>query len=248
MHEQAAFPPYPRFLPVGDSAVSVEFGNAIDPALNAAVVSLDLSVAAAEIPGIVETMPTFRSLLVCYDPGETSYDQLVQSLSGLVARPLANPAGSGRRWTVPVAYGGAYGDDLDEAAGALGMTPDEVIETHCAAEYLVYLVGFHPGTPNLGGLPSRLHISRRKLPRPSAPPSSVAIGGMQSGITSIPSPTGWYVLGRTPVRPYQPGRANPFLFQPGDRVRFRPITPGEFERLDAQARIRQDVAVLDGLP
>ena len=247
MHDQAVFPRYPRFLPVGDSAVSVEFGNTIDPVLNAAVISLDLSIAAAEIPGIVETMPTFRSLLVCYDPGEISFEQLIGDLSGLIARPSVSRRGGGRRWTVPVAYGGTYGDDLDEVAGELGLAPGEVVDIHCAAEYLVYLVGFHPGTPNLGGLPAPLHISRRKLPRPSAPPSSVAIGGMQSGITSIPSPTGWYVLGRTPVRPYQPGRTNPFLFQPGDRVRFKPITPGEFERLDALASTRQEVAILESL-
>ena len=239
---------YPRFLPVGDSAVSIEFGDAIDPALNAAVVSLDLSVASSDIPGIVETMPTFRSLLVCYDPAETSYDALVHNLSRLIAHPVAGPAGPGRRWTVPVAYGGIYGDDLDEAARELGMTPENVVETHSAPEYLVYLVGFHPGTPNLGGLPAPLHISRRKVPRPSAPPSSVAIGGMQTGITSIPSPTGWYVLGRTPVRPYQPGRAEPFLFQTGDRIRFRPITANEFERLDILASLRQPVATLDSLP
>ena len=248
MLDQLDFRRYPRFLPVGDSAISVEFGNAIDPALNAAVVSLDLLVGAAELPGVVETMPTFRSLLVCYDPGQTSFEQLVAAMSGLIDKPHAGHAGGGRRWTVPVAYGGEYGDDLDEAAGELGMAPRDVVEIHAAAEYLVYLVGFHPGTPNLGGLPEPLHISRRKVPRPSAPPSSVAIGGMQTGITSISSPTGWYVLGRTPVRPYQPGRPDPFLFQPGDRIRFRPITPGEFEQLDALARSRQQVATLDRDP
>ena len=148
-------------------------------------------------------------------------------------RAVAHRAGVRRTWTIPVCYGGQHGDDLDEAAERLGLAPDDVVRRHSGAEYRVYLVGFNPGAPNLGGLPAPLHIPRRKLPRPMVPASSVAIGGMQSGITSIPSPTGWYVLGRTPVLPYDPGREDPFLFRPGDYVRFRPITPDEFARHEA---------------
>ena len=238
-------PSYPRFLPVGDMALTVEFGNRIDAELNARVTALDLSIAAAEIPGVLETMPAYRSLLVCYDPAEISLTGLVGQLQALLTPAARGNSRSRRTWTVPVVYGGTYGDDLDEAADRLGLSAPEVVSAHAGAEYLVYLVGFNPGAPNLGGLPKPLHIPRRKLPRPMVPAGSVAIGGMQSGITSIPSPTGWYVLGRTPVRPYHPGRPNPFLFQPGDYLRFRPIAADEFDELETLAARHGEVATLE---
>ncbi len=236
---------YPRFLPVGDTALTVEFGDAIDPIVNGSVISLDLALAAAELPGIVETVPTYRSLLICYEPAELDYDLLVSTLRELIGENLGRPRRPGRRWTVPVAYGLPYGDDLEEVAATLRLAPDEVIAAHSAAEYLVYLVGFNPGAPNLGGLPQQLHIPRRKTPRPMVPAGSVAIGGMQSGITTIASPTGWHVLGRTPVRPFLISRAEPFLFKPGDRIRFRPIDAAEFEPLAIEAAAGDPVAMLE---
>ncbi len=237
---------YPRFLPVGDLAVTVEFGNSIDPDLNARVMALDLLVAAAEIAGVTETVPAYRSLLICYDPAELSYGALVAQVKDLLKRVTGRRRRAGRLWTVPVAYGGRYGDDLEEVAAALNLSPNEVISAHSGAEYLVYLVGFNPGAPNLGGLPKQLHIPRRTNPRPMVPAGSVAIGGMQSGITSIPSPTGWHLLGRTPVRPYEPDRPEPFLFQPGDSIRFRPIDPEEFSELEGVAARHGQVAMLEG--
>ena len=128
---------------------------------------------------------------------------------------------------MPVAYGAPFGEDLEAVAETLQLHPDEVVATHASTEYLVYLVGFNPGAPNLGGLPKRLHIPRRKVPHPMVAAGSVAIGGMQTGITSIAIPTGWHILGRTPVRPFAVERAEPFLFKPGDRIRFRPIPAAE---------------------
>ncbi|MDE2574483.1 MAG: 5-oxoprolinase subunit PxpB [Rhodospirillales bacterium] len=237
---------YPRFLPVGDVALTVEFGDSIDPALNARVMALDLMLAASEIAGITETVPAYRSLLICYDPAELSYPALVGHVSALLDRTANLPPRPGRRWSVPVAYGGQYGDDLLEVAAQLALSPEEVIAIHSGADYLVYLVGFNPGAPNLGGLPERLHIPRRKTPRPLVPAGSVAIGGMQSGITSIAIPTGWHLLGRTPVRPFQPDRRDPFLFQPGDRIRFQPIEADEFAELEATALAGGPVAILEG--
>ena len=237
---------YPRFLPVGDMALSVEFGDRIDPAINAAVISLDLGLAASEIAGIIETVPTFRALMICYDPDELPYERLLDHLRELLTRPAQAGAAQGRRWTVPVVYGGAHGDDLEVAAQTLGLTQERVVELHCAVDYLVYLVGFNPGTPNLGGLPKALHIPRRATPRPPVPAGSVAIGGMQTGVTSIPIPTGWYILGRTPVRPYDPDRTEaPFLFRPGDLIRFRPIDIPTFDRLAERAAEHAAVAVAD---
>ncbi len=238
---------YPRFVPVGDTALTVEFGDAIDPRLNAAVIALDLALAAAELPGIVETVPAYRSLLVCYEPGELPHATLVARLRALIAQIGDLPERSGRRWVVPVSYGGTHGDDLEEAAAVLGLPPERVVELHSGGDYLVYLVGFHPGTPNLGGLPAPLHIPRRRIPRPLAPPCSVAIGGMQTGITAVASPTGWYVLGRTPVRPFDAAREpDPFLFRPGDRIRFDPVEGAEFDRLAARAAAGEPIARLQG--
>jgi KipI family sensor histidine kinase inhibitor len=232
-----AFPggAYPRFLPVGDLGLTVEFGEAIDPDLNAAVIGLDLALAAAEIAGIVETMPTYRSLLICYEPAELNYEELVRHVRRLLGRNRGRPRRPGRHWTVPVAYGGQHGPDLDEVAATLKLRPEQVIGAHAGTDYLVYLVGFNPGAPNLGGLPPQLHIPRRKTPHPQVPAGSVAIGGMQTGITSIAIPTGWHLLGRTPVRPFEPRREEPFLFSPGDRIRFRPIDPAEYDDLAAAA-------------
>ena len=239
---------YPRFLPVGDTALTVEFGEAIDPAVNAAVIALDRALAAAEIPGIVETVPTYRSLLVCYEPAELPYATLLHHMRELLQAGFGQSYRAGRRWTVPVAYGGAFGEDLEQVAATLRLSPEEVVAEHTGIEYMVYLVGFNPGAPNLGVLPERLHIPRRKVPHPMVAAGSVAIGGMQTGITSIAIPTGWHILGRTPVRPFAPDRDEPFLFKPGDRIRFRPINPGEFQELAAEAASGDLVALLEAQP
>jgi KipI family sensor histidine kinase inhibitor len=236
---------YPRFLPVGDTALSVEFGEAIDPAINAAVIALDLGLAAAEIPGVVETVPTYRSLLICYEPAELAYQSLVRVVRDLIGENFGRARRAGRCWTVPVAYGAPYGQDLEDVAATLHLEPEQVIAAHSVTEYLVYLVGFNPGAPNLGGLPKQLHIPRRKIPHPMVAAGSVAIGGMQTGITSIAIPTGWHILGRTPVRPFVVTRREPFLFEPGDRIRFRPIDAAEFEQLAAEAAAGEPVASLE---
>ena len=236
---------YPQFLPVGDTALTVEFGEAIDPAINAAVIALDLALAAAEIPGIVETVPTYRSLLICYEPGELPYQALVGAVRELIGENFGRMRRTGRCWTVPVAYGAPYGEDLEDVAATLQLEPEQVIAAHSGTEYLVYLVGFNPGAPLLGGLPKQLHIPRRKIPHPMVPAGSVAIGGMQTGITSIAIPTGWHVLGHTPVRPFVVTRQEPFLFEPGDRIRFRPIDAAEFEDLAAEAAAGEPVASLE---
>jgi KipI family sensor histidine kinase inhibitor len=236
---------YPRFLPVGDTALTVEFGDAIDPAINAAVIALDLALAAAELPGIIETVPTYRSLLICYEPAELPYQTLVDTARELIGENFGRQRRAGRCWSVPVAYGAPYGDDLDAVAATLRLEPRQVIAAHAGTEYLVYLVGFNPGAPNLGGLPKQLHIPRRKVPHPMVPAGSVAIGGMQTGITSIAIPTGWHILGRTPVRPFVVTRREPFLFEPGDRIRFRPIDAAEFDRLSIEAAAGEPVASLE---
>ncbi len=222
---------YPRFLPVGDAALTVEFGDAITPELNAQVIALDIALAAAELDGIIETTPSYRSLLICYEPLEISFQQLVAEL-----RRLVSSGGSVRQaqpvaWRVPVAYDPPHALDLPEVAQRLGLTEAQVVALHAGAEYQVYMVGFAPGLPYLGPLPAGLHISRRETPRPSVPAGAVMIGGIQANIVPMPVPSAWYVLGQTPLRLFDPGRQDPFLFRAGDRLRFRRIDAAEFNHL-----------------
>jgi len=222
---------YPRFLPVGDAALSVEFGEAIAPELNAQVVALDIALAAAELDGIIETVPSYRSLLVCYDPLATSFPRLVAELRDLLSRE--HPAGlaGAVTWSVPVVYDPPYSLDLPDVAQRLALTQDEVIALHGGADYQVYMVGFAPGLPYLGPLPPGLHIRRRETPRPLVPAGAVMIGGIQANIVPMPVPSAWYVLGQTPLRLFDPARQDPFLFRAGDRLRFHRIDAAEFDRL-----------------
>ncbi len=221
----------PRFVAVGDTALSIEFDNAIDPQVSAQVRALDLAIAASDIPGIVETVPSFRALLIVYEPEDVGFASLIQQLSQLISLGLSARANSGRSWIVPVAYGFPDEDDFHEVAAATRLTSDEIVAIHSSAVFQVYVVGFVPGLPVLGGLPAALHLSRRPDPRPDLPAGRVMIGGMQGIIVPMPMPSGYYSLGQTPLRPYQRGAANPFLFRPGDRIRFQPITPAELDVL-----------------
>lgn len=221
----------PRLVPVGDCALSVEFDNIIDPKVSALVRALDLAIAASDIPGIVETVPSFRSLLIVYEPEDIPFDSLIQQLSQLISLGLNARAAGGRSWIVPVAYGFPDEQDLREVAEATRLTSDEIVALHSGALFQVYVVGFVPGLPVLGGLPAALHLSRRPDPRPDLPAGRVMIGGMQGIIVPMPMPSGYYSLGQTPLRPYLRGAANPFMFRPGDRIRFQPITPAELDVL-----------------
>lgn len=228
-------PCYPRFLPVGDAALTVEFGDAITPELNEKVVALDIALAAAELDGIIETAPSYRSLLICYEPLEISFQQLVAELRRLLSRDCPARQADTVAWTVPVVYEPPYALDLAEVAQRLGLTEAQVIAIHAGAEYQVYMVGFAPGLPYLGPLPDSLHISRRQTPRPSVPAGAVMIGGIQAGIVPMAVPSAWHVLGQTPLRLFDPTRQDPFLFRAGDRLRFRRIDAAEFDRLASQS-------------
>jgi KipI family sensor histidine kinase inhibitor len=226
----------PRLLPVGDTGLSVEFGDAIDPTANQTVASLDRALAVAELPGLIETVPSFRSLLVVYEPAIVPWDVLRQQVQALLAKPSAAETPQGRRWSIPMAYEPPFGEDLAEAASILGLAEDQVVALHAGAEFRVYMLGFQPGLPNLGGLPAELRLSRRTAPRAPVPPRSVAIGGVQGAIFPMATPTGFYMLGRTPVRPFDRRRRdNPALFRPGDIIRFSPISAAEYAELDAAA-------------
>jgi KipI family sensor histidine kinase inhibitor len=235
-----ALPP-PRLLPSGDSAITVEFSRTIDDIANRKVLAVDRALHEAAISGITETVPTYRSLLVHYDPSVIDYATLGARLLGLATGPLSLDAKT-RRWRVPVHYGGEDGIDLEDVAKALRMTPDEVVARHVAGQYRVAMIGFTPGWSYLSGLDPRLQISRRQSPRLLTPAGMIAIGGIQTGIQCLAGPSGWHILGRTPIRTYQLHRSPTFLLEPGDEVTFYAVDAKTFAEQDRAAEAGEIIA------
>jgi 5-oxoprolinase (ATP-hydrolysing) subunit B len=232
---------YPRLTVSGDSALALEFGDSIDPVLNDQVLALDAAIARARIAGVVETVPTYRSLLVHYEPTVIGFAKLGELITEIAARGVATLR-KGHRWRVPVVYGGAFGIDLEEVAQRHGMTPDEIVARHSGGDYRVYMLGFLPGYTYLGGLDPKIATPRRHDPRLETPAGTIGIGGIQAGIQCLAAPSGWHLLGRTPMRTYHPRRDPMFLIEPGDSVTFFPIPVSEWEALDRAAEAGELVA------
>lgn len=236
-----ADPAPPRILALGETALSIDFGNHIDPDTSRRVMALDRAVTALAFPGIIETVPTYRALTVHLDPLAVDRAALLALLSDL-ASGIRPEAGAVRRWRVPVVFGGEFGIDLEEVADHAGLSPTAFIEAYCAGVYSVYMIGFLPGFSYLGGLAPSLAMPRREQPRLKIPASSVSIGGQQAAIGSVEGPSGWHLIGRTPVRPFMRGRETVFLFQPGDEIIFEPIGAGGWQALDDAAAAGHPVA------
>lgn len=230
-----------RFLPVGDTAFAIEFGARIDPVLNAMVHRAAAVLAADAAEGVIETVPTFRSLLVHYDPRATSAEALQRRLAALDLGTVEATAPT-RTWCLPVLYGGEAGPDLETVAAEVGLGAEEVVALHAGTVYRVYVQGFLPGFAYLGDLPERLELPRLATPRVRVPAGSVAIALRMTGVYPVESPGGWRLLGNTPLRFFDPARTPPTLFAPGDGVRFVPVATGE------HARVKAAVARGDYLP
>ncbi len=233
----------PRLLPSGDSAITVEFSRNIDDVANQRVLALDQMMAREPIAGVTETVPTYRSLLVHYDPAQIGFEPLSAKLAALGQLPIPKVTRT-RRWRVPVAYGGEHGVDLEDVAKALHATPDEIVARHIAGDYRVAMIGFTPGWSYLSGLERSLHISRRQNPRLLTPAGTIAIGGTQTGIQCLAGPSGWHLLGRTPVRTYQLHRDPTFLLEPGDAVTFSMVDHKTFAEQDRAAEAGEIIAEL----
>lgn len=216
----------PRILPLGDRALVIELGDELLPSINARVRALARCVRA--VPGVSDAVPTLRSALVVFDPLSADLDVLAERIEDAVlALPDADET-AGRLVEVPVVYGGGSGPDLEVLAELCGLPPAALIREHAAIEYVVYMLGFTPGYPYLGLLPQTLRAPRLSSPRLRVPAGSVAIADALTGIYPLTSPGGWRLIGRTPLRIYDPRAAEPILFRPGDRVRFIPVPSAQF--------------------
>ena len=223
----------PRLLDLGDGALTLEFGDRIDTALNARVMAARDALAALDLEGISDLVPTYRSLTVHFDPLQLDRDTLGKALLQAAASPDQKSAPA-TRWLIPVTFGGEFGPDLAEVAQATGRSEPDVIAAICAAELRVFLIGFLPGFPYLGELPAWLHLPRRATPRTVVPANSLAIAGPQVAVYPWQSPGGWHLLGRTPVRLFDVADADrPALLAPGDSVRFKAVSDDEFRCLAA---------------
>jgi KipI family sensor histidine kinase inhibitor len=234
----------PRILPSGDAAITVEFSRTINADANQRVLALDRVIARHAITGVTETVPTYRSLLVHYDPEQIQFDALGEKLSALAQSEAEIEITAMRRWRIPVSYGGEHGIDLEDTAKTLGITPDEVVTRHVGGDYRVAMIGFTPGWSYLSGLDPSLQMPRRHDPRLLTPTGTISIGGIQTGIQCLAGPSGWHLLGRTAVRTYQLHREPIFLLEPGDAISFYPIDAKLFDEQDRAAEHGEFIAEL----
>lgn len=230
MYEQA------RFLLAGDKALCVELGDAISPEVNHRVRNLSRAVERQSIPGITDLVPTYRSILVYYDPMRISYSELEARIRALENRLEEEIAEVPRLLEVPTVYGGDYGPDLEHVASHCGLSTGEVIGIHSGTDYLIYMMGFTPGFTYLGGMSEKIATPRLQTPRGVVPAGSVGIAGQQTGVYPAESPGGWQLIGRTPLELFDPDRDPPVAVDPGDYVRFVPVTESEY--LDIQGRVQ----------
>lgn len=221
-----------RFLPSGDTGLVVQFGEAVDRDVNDRVLQLSASLRAAALPGLVETVPTFRSLLVHYDPLETTAAELTRAIEALLDR-RQDGEHRARLWRVPVCYEPRHAPDLAEVAERTGLKVEDIVTLHSETRYRIYMIGFVPGFPYLGDLPAPLVLPRRTDPRVRVPAGSVAIATSMTAIYPIESPGGWHLIGSTPIRLFDLRRPSPALFAPGDAVRFEPVAADAFETIRA---------------
>jgi inhibitor of KinA len=221
-----------RIVPAGDSALIVEFDERIDPMVNARAVAVADAVQAANISGVRDIAPSFRSVAVYFDPLRTPYDRLVTTLEAEAARPITDPTIGRDPIRIPVCYGGELGPDLSNVAAFAKMSEADVVRVHTSATYRVFMLGFVAGFAYMGSVDDRIAVPRHSTPRVRVPLGTVGIAGVQTGIYPAETPGGWQLIGRTPVKPFDTSRSEPFLMKAGDAVAFYAIDRSEFEEFE----------------
>ncbi|MBN8208728.1 5-oxoprolinase subunit PxpB [Bacillus sp. NTK071] len=218
------------FHPLGEAAVKVSFHQAVSQSLNKTIKAFCTNLSLKD-PGIIEWVPAYDSVTVYYDPWIYTYQRLTELLKKKALEIDHQPGNSKTIVTIPTLYGGEYGPDLDKLSKSKKMNTDDVISLHTNGDYLVNMIGFLPGFPYLSGLDEKIAMPRLDEPRQTVPAGSVGIAGSQTGIYPLESPGGWNLIGRTPLRLYDPERDNPFLLEQGDYLRFKSITEEEFKQI-----------------
>jgi KipI family sensor histidine kinase inhibitor len=223
----------PKYLPFGESALLVEFGDTINLEVNRKVFALCEAIERTKIQGIEELVPTYRSLLVRYSLLKTTYEKLVFSIKALEKTLEALSVKTiGKKVIVPVVYGGDYGPDIGDVARYHGLKEEQVVTLHSERKYHVYMLGFITGFPYLGEVADEIATPRLKTPRLKVPAGSVGIAEKQTGIYPREAPGGWRIIGRTPIKLFNPLQQPPALLSPGDKVRFKPVTEKEYKKLE----------------
>ena len=231
-----------RIVTAGDMAVTVEFENVIDRHTSEKVIALDATLKNAPVEGVIETIPTYRSLMVVYDPEKLRGNALTDILLDR-AGDLAERASTERLFTVPACYEGEAALDLEELAAMKNVSAEELVKLHTSATYRVYMIGFAPGFTYLGGLPEILHTPRLETPRQRVEAGSIGIGGSQSCISSLPGPSGWRYIARTPINLFDTDHSEPAFFRAGDLIRFMPVSPSTFTTL--KRRVDEGETILE---
>lgn len=222
--------------PLGDQAVIVSFGNAIDPKTHLSVKAFATHLEEHPFCGLIEVVPAFTTVTIYYDPGHwiqtndsrLPYDHVCETIDAVLSSLTEQEETLARMVEIPVCYGGEMGPDLEFVAQHNGLSSDEVVRIHCEGRYLVYMIGFSPGFPYLGGLSEKISAPRRSSPRLVIPAGSVGIAGQQTGVYPIATPGGWQLIGRTPLSLFRPNQEQPSLLQAGDIIRFYQISEDEF--------------------
>ena len=219
-----------RIVRAGDSALIVELEERIDPEVNARTIALADAIQSAAIAAVRDVVPTYRSVAVYFDPLRVDYSALIRCIETEAARPTAESKRKRDPLRIPVCYGGEFGPDLGNVAAFAHMTEADVITVHTATTYRVFMLGFVPGFAYLGVVDNRIAMPRHSTPRVRVPLGTVGIAGVQTGIYPAETPGGWQLIGRTPVKPFDASRAEPFLMKAGDAVQFYAIDVDEFRR------------------
>ena len=225
----------PVFLDAGDTALVIQYGEVVDVSINRIVRQLAHAVKQLDMPGIIDIVPTMRSLMIHYDPLSLSKQALIGAVQPLLY-DLEELEENNKKWLIPVCYEGEFAPDINEVSKATNTTIDEIVKQHTLLELEVFMMGFLPGFPYIGLLPEIFDLPRRIEPRVYIPPRSISVAARQTTIYTINSPGGWHLIGRTPVDFYDANRDEPILVCAGDRIKFKSIPSSEFTEVEADIK------------